>query len=56
MTDKSELLGAARQAVLDGDDDAAEAIATEALAAGLPALEIIEGGFVAGIRAAGDLW
>ena len=56
MTDKIELLGAARQAVLDGDDLAAETIATEALSAGIPALEVIEGGFVAGIRAAGDLW
>ena len=56
MTDNNELLGAARQAVLDGDEDAAERIAADALAAGLPALEVIDGGFVAGIRAAGDLW
>ena len=56
MTDNNKLLGAARQAVLDGDEDAAERIAADALAAGLPALEVIDGGFVAGIRAAGDLW
>ena len=56
MTDKTELLGAARQAVLDGDEDAAERIANDGLAAGFPPLEMIDGGFVAGIREAGDLW
>ena len=56
MTDKNQLLGAARQAVLDGDEDAAERIATDGLAAGFPPLEMIDGGFVAGIREAGDLW
>jgi len=56
MTDKNELLNAARQAVLDGDEEAAEKIATDGLAAGHPPLEMIDGGFVAGIREAGDLW
>ncbi len=56
MSDKAQLYPAMRQAVLDGDEDAAGKLAEQALAEGLPVLEVIEKGFVKGIREAGDLW
>lgn len=51
-----ELLAGLRRAVLECDDGAARALAGEALAAGVPALEAVEGGLVPGIREAGRLW
>ncbi len=56
MTDKAQMYSAMRQAILDGDEDAAGNLATEALEVGLPVLEVVDQGFVAGIREAGDLW
>jgi 5-methyltetrahydrofolate--homocysteine methyltransferase len=44
------------RAVMEGDDEDAEHLVDEALAAGLPPLEILQQGVVAGIARAGDLW
>lgn len=43
-------------AVLEGDGGRAEGLAKEALEKGFPLLEVIEGGFVKGIREVGRLW
>lgn len=51
-----ELLAGLRRAVLECDDGAARELAGEALAAGVPALDAVEGGLVPGIREAGRLW
>jgi corrinoid protein of di/trimethylamine methyltransferase len=47
---------AMRQAVVDGDVDGAQALAEQALAAGLEPLAVIERGFSEGIREVGELW
>ena len=53
---------AMRQAVIDGDADAAEAAARAAIAAGIPPLKAIDEGFMPGMKevgagfAAGDLY
>jgi corrinoid protein of di/trimethylamine methyltransferase len=44
------------QSVLDGDADKAEALAREALDKKYPPLQVIERGFVKGIREVGRLW
>ena len=44
------------QAVLDGDSDKAERLAKEALEANMPPLDVIDKGFVKGIREIGRLW
>jgi corrinoid protein of di/trimethylamine methyltransferase len=44
------------QSVLDGDADKAETLAGEALKKKYQVLEVIENGFVAGIREVGRLW
>lgn len=44
------------QAVIDGDADKAETLAGQALEEKQPVLEVIEKGFVAGIREVGRLW
>jgi corrinoid protein of di/trimethylamine methyltransferase len=44
------------QSVLDGDADRAETLASEALEKKYKVLEVIEKGFVAGIREVGRLW
>jgi corrinoid protein of di/trimethylamine methyltransferase len=54
MTD--DLLQDLRRAVLDGDEDAAAALARRALDSGLPALTAIEDGLAPGIREAGRLF
>lgn len=51
-----EFLKGCAQAVLDGDADRAESLAGDALEKGYPVLEVIENGFVAGIREVGRLW
>lgn len=53
MTDFFKALS---QAVLEGDDVKAAALTKEALQAGLPALEILQKGAVAGIHQTGDKW
>lgn len=45
-----------RQAVLEGNKEAARATAHEALERRLDVMEVIEKGYVPGIRDAGDLW
>jgi len=43
-------------AVLRGDEELAEQLASKALEQGLPVLDVIENGFVKGIREVGRLW
>jgi len=50
------LLQQMRQSVLDGDDEAAASLATQALEAGMAPLTAVEQGYAAGISEAGDLW
>ena len=56
MTDTSEVLEGLRQAVLDGDDQAAVRLALAAIDGGLAPLAAVEQGLVPGIRKAGELW
>lgn len=56
MDEKSPLLRAMYDAVLDGDDEAAEKLARDALVQGVPPLVAVEEGFVPGIREAGRLF
>ncbi len=56
MTDLEALFAALHEAVLGGEDAEAGRLATQALAAGVPALVAIERGLVPGIRAAGQRW
>ncbi len=56
MTQQQDLLTRMKDAVQNGDEPAAVALAQQALQSDLPALTAIEEGFVAGIRKAGDLW
>jgi len=51
-----EHLKACMQAVLEGDGERAEQLAKLTLERKLPLLEVIDGGFVAGIREVGRLW
>ncbi len=51
-----EHLKACMQAVLDGDSEKAEELARLTLEKKLPLLEVIDGGFVSGIREVGRLW
>ncbi len=44
------------QSILNGDDELAESLARDALAAGPPPLEAIDGGFIPGIREVGRLF
>lgn len=55
-SEHSGLFEAMRQSVLDGDTESAVRLAGEAISAGIPALTIIEEGYVPGIREAGRLW
>ncbi len=52
----SELYRRIQEAVTNGDNMEAERLVREALAAGLPPLEILQKGLVAGITQAGELW
>ena len=56
MADREAVLSGLSGAVLQGDEGRAAALAAEALAAGIPALEAVEHGLVPGIRRAGALW
>jgi corrinoid protein of di/trimethylamine methyltransferase len=47
---------AMQRAVVDGDRDAARALASSAVAAGADLLAVVERGFAAGIRRVGELW
>ena len=56
MSTHEQLLQQMRQSVLDGDDEAAASLATQALEAGMAPLPAVEQGYAAGISEAGDLW
>ena len=49
-----ELFAAMKQSIIDGDEDAAAAVARQALAAGIDPLEAINRGYVAGMSYVGD--
>ena len=51
-----DLLTELKAAIIDGDDALAATKTTEAIAAGLPPLEILNAGVVPGITEAGELW
>jgi 5-methyltetrahydrofolate--homocysteine methyltransferase len=51
-----EQLHAICQAVTNGEDDDAVRLVTEAIEVGLPPLEILQNGVIAGITQAGKLW
>jgi corrinoid protein of di/trimethylamine methyltransferase len=55
-TGMKKLYDQCADAVLGGDGDRAEKLARKALGEGLPPLEVIEHGFVRGIREVGRLW
>ena len=52
----SEQLAAIRQAIVEGEDDQARTLVGQALDAGLPPLDILQQGVVAGITETGELW
>ncbi len=56
MDEKSPFFQSMYDAVLDGDDEAAEKLARDALAQGLAPLTAVDEGFVPGIREAGRLF
>ncbi|HOT23848.1 MAG TPA: B12-binding domain-containing protein, partial [Thermoleophilia bacterium] len=51
-----DLYAQMKQAVIDGEAEAAAALAQKALDAGLPAVDILDEGFVKGIEEVGDLF
>jgi len=52
----SEYLESCRQAIIDGDTGKSAELAKQALDEGMDVLEVIDKGFVAGIREVGRLW
>lgn len=52
----TELFQAMAQSILDGDAEAAEALAQQAIAAGIDPLEAINRGFVVGVNKVGELY
>lgn len=53
---KEEIIDMAKHAVMDLDESAVERIAYEALEAGVSPVELIEQGFIEGMKAVGDLF
>jgi methanogenic corrinoid protein MtbC1 len=53
---KEDLIDRAKHAVMDLDENAVEMIASEALEAGINPVELIEQGFIEGMKAVGDLF
>ncbi len=51
-----EHLDSCRQAIIDGDAERSEELAKLTLEKGMPVLEVVDNGFVAGIREVGRLW
>lgn len=51
-----EKLEAIRSAIVEGEDEQAARLVEEALSAGLPALEILNSGVIAGIEETGERW
>ena len=56
MNNQQELFAALHQAVLGGDDTTARRLAEQALAGGVPALDVVERGLAPGIHEAGQRW
>lgn len=56
MEDRAARRAAERQAIVEGDAEAARRLAGEAVAAGDELLAVVEEGFTAGIREVGRLW
>jgi len=52
----NDIFQEAAQAIIDADRDAAEEVATRALAGGIPPSDIMQQGFVKGIQEVGDLF
>jgi len=52
----NDIFQEAAQAIIDADRDAAEEVATRALAEGIPPSDIMQQGFVKGIQEVGDLF
>ena len=52
----SDTLEKLKQAIVDGDDDMAVAIAEDGLQQGLTELEMVKGAIIPGIEKAGKLW
>jgi 5-methyltetrahydrofolate--homocysteine methyltransferase len=52
----SDTLEKLKQAIVDGDDDLAVAIAEDGLQQGLTGLELVKGAIIPGIEQAGKLW
>ncbi|MDW7732582.1 MAG: B12-binding domain-containing protein [Methanolobus sp.] len=55
-TTKEEIIDRARHAVMDLDESAVERIANEALEAGMDPVDLIEQGFIEGLKSVGDLF
>lgn len=55
-TEAMNLLAKAKRAVIEHDDSTAEQVSYEALDAGISPLEIIELGFIEGMKVLGDLF
>jgi corrinoid protein of di/trimethylamine methyltransferase len=53
---KDDMLAKMAQAIVDGRKEEARALAAEAAAGGLDLLEVIEKGYLPGIRKVGELW
>jgi methanogenic corrinoid protein MtbC1 len=53
---KDEIIDSARHAVIDLDESAVERIANEALEAGMDPVDLIEQGFIEGLKSVGDLF
>jgi len=53
---KEELLARMGKAIIEGDKDEAESLAKEALEEKMDLIEVIEKGYVPGIKKVGDLW
>ena len=51
-----EILETIVRAVVEGEDEKAASLVGEAMAAGVPVLDILNGGVVAGIKKTGELW
>ncbi len=56
MSDPTQTFEAMYESILDGDDELAERLARDALAAGMAPLEAIDSGFIPGIREVGRLF
>ncbi|MBM3470277.1 MAG: hypothetical protein FJX73_05740 [Armatimonadetes bacterium] len=52
--DRTEILDALKQAILTYDEDGARALVAQALEAGIPPLELVDGGLSRGIKAIGE--